>query len=196
MNGSLRIFCMLSVLGAAANATMLPSLTGVDISGAFTYRYAISFGPGIKLDSSSPFGQFFTIYDFAGFNGSHSSPHGWKFIRDNDDDDDGDHDADWKQAKKADTDNKHKANLTWQYVGSPVLAGPGVIGDFSAQSTVGSLRSAQFVSQGTDASGKAVLDAGSVSVPSIQETPEPATGLLLGCGLVLLSLVSRRFLRS
>lgn len=194
MKRSLRGVCLLGIVAAAANANILPSLKGVDFSGAFTYKYSISFGPGIKLDRSSAFSQFFTIYDFAGFNGKHSSPADWEFV------DDG---PGMSEFGLNIANDPNRPDLTWKYVGRRPLSGPGSAGPFWAQSTFGPLlRTADFAGQGTGASGynlgSAVRTITTVSVPDNASihAPEPATGLLLGCGLVAISLFSRRFLRS
>jgi hypothetical protein len=188
------VLCFASVwlvFAGLATADVVPTLTGVTGSSPFTYEYSISFGPGINLDSTAPFDQFFTIYDFAGFNGVQSAPAGWTFVAS----------PGLTPPRVNVVDNPTVPNLTWKYVSSPVIAGPTIVGSFAAQSTLGPLfTGGTFASQGTNATAtESVENVGSVSVPStLQEgpIPEPATGLLFGFGLVALSLVSRRFVRS
>lgn len=157
-------------------------------SGAFTWTYDATTAQGQGVVP----GDYFEIVDFKGFTGGHSEPAGWTFLTSTNGP---------TPAGTLPTDNGQMPNLVWTYTGSTPLTGPLDLGQFSANSNLGSSATGQLVAFSTQMSG---ADAGtklsnisSLSVPTDSGTfapvPEPATaGVML---LILPLALAGRFVR-
>jgi hypothetical protein len=152
-------------------------------------------GASTPLSSSgSLVDDYFTIYDFAGFTGTHVDPAGWSFES--------------LLVGATDTsidarDSPTIANLTWYKTGGDLGAGPFVVLGFSATSFFASQVMGQWSSEDTgngplvpDGSSEATV--GGVFPPLVvprdpaTDLPEPTSLLLLGSGLISLSPSFRR----
>ncbi len=135
-------------------------------------------------------GDYFTIYDFAGFTGAHSEPAGWVFASallgttPND---------------VLPTDNPNLPNLTWQWTGAPIAPGSD-LGLFTADTPYNTPMLRNFTgyatknAPGLPADGTKVSNIGQVAVPvAVPGIPEPGTVLLSGLGLLGGALVRQRF---
>ena len=150
----------LMALGAmtfAANADIIPTLSSIAPSaGLFQWNYASN----VTVDQNVTSGDFFTIYDFAGFiPGSATAPAGWTFTSSL---------TGVTPGKVSPTDNPAIPNLTWTYTGA-TIPGSAALGTFSVLSATNLLRTADFAAQGTRNSGPdigtKVNNVGTVSVP-------------------------------
>ncbi len=136
-------------------------------------------------------GDWFTIYDFFGFTGTHTEPAGWVFTSAN---------VGLTPGDVIPVDNPGLPNLTWMYQGNTIL-GPMNLGNFTAVSTSGSVVAlGSFSSRATKnvpglpANGTKVSNVGSVPVPG-PVIPEPSTMALSGLGLLGLGVLGVRGLK-
>src|SRR5712691_2646935 len=68
---------VLAMGGGAARADIIPSLVTGSPTGSGPYTY--TYDANLTLQQRLVSGNFFTIYDFAGFTGTHSQPLNWMF---------------------------------------------------------------------------------------------------------------------
>jgi hypothetical protein len=175
----------LAFFPAAAQATMTASLGSVTPAvGGFRFSYNVSFDGadlGFLTVTLEP-GDFFTIYDFAGFvPGTNLQPANWTFS------------SALTGAVPSGTtttvDNPAVPNLTWTYGGASRID-DGSLGAFSAISTLGGTTGDFFAAQNTQTiTGIGPTPASNIfpiSVPAAAPVvvPEPGTLALLG-GVVL-----------
>lgn len=210
----------IAVLSCAANASIIPSLTSVTQVGASAYNwtYTASLSADQRLDPGatqnaicasgqkcSPTGltpasgTFFTIYDFAGYNGTVTGPANWTaftFL------------VGVTPSVEAGTpDNSAITNVSYFYNG-PVVPTPGgpkpalgptnlsnfVIGS-SLNRQVAGFYTGQATKNTSDGSdGTLTQNFGSVNVPG--GVPEPASMILIGSGLVGIAVFRRKLIRS
>src|SRR5437773_3945489 len=128
---------VLVLLGALSfspdvRASLIPALEAGSPSGpvagvfTFTYDLGIAFDqkvntgavPGVSVNTGvgvldSTYASFFTIYDFAGFNGTHSDPAGWTFES---------LPLGATPSTTLPTDSAGVANLTWYFTGATPAA--------------------------------------------------------------------------
>jgi hypothetical protein len=164
----------------AARAGLLPvSQSAVADGGNWRYTYGIVLTTDAHLNP----GDFFTVYDFAGFvPGSNIAPAGWTLSVANLS----------KSTSTVPNDDPNLPNLTWTYNG-PVINGQKGLGNFSVDSAIGATKTESFIARThRDVDGHIDDNITDVTVPinqgsppPVDNNPEPATLALLGIGLPL-----------
>ena len=180
----------LFALGAgAARADIIPSISTVTANGSnFTWSYDAQ----LTNDETLQSGNFFTIYDFAGYvPGTNFQPSGWVFSSAN---------VGKTPSRVSPTDNPNIPNLTWTYNGSTIGPGPIDLGFFGADSKYNTQTLGMFAAEaikyapGRPGNGKPVDNVGSEAVPA-SAIPETNSLTLLIPGLAPLGVALRRRLR-
>jgi hypothetical protein len=180
-----------AVIAAAAPATagLLPvQVTVTPEDSQFRWTYAIV----LPTDSQIRNGDYFTIYDFAGFvPDSNTQPSNWVFST---------------QAvgptppDVLPTDNPSLPNLTWEYTGPTVTTGQVGLGNFWANSLFGESVNSHFTASTHRTSDGRIdnnITSTTVPVPSATPSvPEPATLALVGLGLPLVGFLRRKARRA
>ncbi len=163
-----------------ASAGLLPTLVTVTAEESnFRWSYAIV----LPTDSELRNGDYFTIYDFAGFmSGTDMAPADWAFSTSN---------VGPTPTGVLPSDDAAKPNLTWTYTGPTLNAGQVGLGNFMATSNYED-RTESFFTARTHrvADGKVDTNITSTDVPvpgGGSNVPEPATLLLAGVGLAAAS---------
>ncbi|HVK12930.1 MAG TPA: PEP-CTERM sorting domain-containing protein [Gemmataceae bacterium] len=166
---------LLALLGWTGSATagLLPVQVGKTSDGA-DYRYTYS----ILLESDTVLktGDYFTIYDFAGFvAGSNAQPSAFAFQSLY---------TGPTPAQVLASDDPNLPNLTWRYTGPDTLAGQLDLGDFSAESEFGTTRDDDFTGRThrkVDGHLNSNITDTTVPVPMNDcHVPEPSSLLLFG----------------
>jgi len=187
----------LALAAPSAQAGMIAS-ANVDPFGAnFQWTYHVQVQSGVHIQA----GDYFTVYDFQGaLAGSDTTPAGWTLAVANT--------TQLIGSKTTPNDDPNLSNYTWTYTGGTDLPS-GYTGDFSLVSQYQQSTSSDFgfvgVSHRND-NGRPYQDITSVEVPvpignpppppgggnPPPSAPEPATLLMLGCGLPALGLMKLR----
>jgi hypothetical protein len=176
-----------AVVAGPATAGLLPTQwTVTPEAGQFRWTYAIV----LPTDSQIRTGDYFTIYDFAGYvPSSNSQPADWVFTTQN---------LGPTPPDVLPTDDPAVSNLSWMYTGPTTTSGQVGLGNFWALSEYGQSAVSYFTaSTHRTAGGRVDNNITTTTVPVPVATtppgvPEPATLLLAGLGLPLAALLRRR----
>ena len=146
-----------------------------------------TYDPVLQSDSRLSAGNYFTIYDFAGFV-SASIPAGWQMVA-----------AKTPEDVKPVFDKPDAADYTFQYTGPDIGGSPTELGQFVLESIYGSRTRSSFASR--DFNKNLGFEIGThtytyVPVKPVEgdgdtppiDTPEPATLALVGLGLPVVGL--------
>jgi hypothetical protein len=180
---------LLVSLGGLSRADIIPNLSTVTAHGSnFTWTYSAS----LTNDETLQSGNFFTIYDFAGYvPGTNFQPANWVFSSAN---------VGKTPSRVTPVDDPTIPNLTWTYTGPNVGPGPVDLGFFGADSTFSNTKIGDFAAEaikyapGKPGNGKPVDNVGSVGVPTGHNNviPEAGSLLLLLPGLAPLGVLLRK----
>jgi hypothetical protein len=175
-------------LSGPARAGLLPvNVTPLPESGNFRWTYSIV----LPTDTMIKSGDYFTIYDFAGYvPGGESAPAGWAFSSSN---------TGATPSGVLPNDDPALPNLTWKYSGETQYGQTG-LGNFWAVSEFGQGTEDSFTARSHNASygtvdNNVTTTTVPVQVPVPPGVPEPATLAMAGIGLPLAGLL-RRWKRS
>jgi hypothetical protein len=168
-----------------ASAGLLPVLVTINPEGdKFRWTYAIV----LPTDSQLRAGDYFTVYNFAGFNpGTNAQPENWTFSSSN---------VGPIPPGVIPDDDPGLPNLTWTYTGPTINTGQIGLGNFWAVSDYDSVTTGSFTAR-THRTSDGLIDTNitetNVPVPSagppLNLVPEPGTLALTGLGLPLIGLV-------
>ena len=188
------VICAGSLLGLAffalgtSRADIIPEVQSVvsNGSGNFTWTYQAN----LTNDEIVKKGNYFTIYDFAGFiSGTNFQPADWVFSSAM---------TGKTPSRVSPIDDSTIPNLTWTYTGKTNIGpGPADLGLFGADSKYGKTQIGNFAAEaikyspGKPGNGKPVDNVGSVGIP-MATIPEPSALALLLPGLAPLGLVLRQ----
>jgi hypothetical protein len=136
----------------------------------FRFTYDAGLGPDARVDD----GDYFVIYDFAGYNGAHTEPAGWDFTVQN---------AGPYPFGTLPLDDPGVPNLVWTWTRESNFLED--LGDFSANSTFGAIAVDTFTSLTTRSTGPNIgtdiSNVGFVNVP----VPEPTAVSVLAVGAMV-----------
>jgi hypothetical protein len=168
-----------AVTSRAGVLAVYESTTPTIDSHMWTYR--VSVPAEIRVQT----GDFFTIYDFAGFNGGHSEPANWTFTSVSV--------GPVPVLIDVPGDDPTIPNLTWQYTGTTPITGEVLdVGEFRAESMFPFRPAATdwYASQATRASGN--LEGTPVSNLAVIPVPVPEPGTLSTIAIGALLVLARR----
>lgn len=165
---SVGFILMLAIVGLSARsaeAGIVPIYQSTTPAAAsFRWSYAAIVGEHERI---AP-GDFFTIYDFAGSDGSHSEPADWDFSAPV---------LGSGFGLALANDDPTLVNLTWQYAGTVPIIGPALLGVFAADSLVQNFGSDNFLGiatgDGGRLEGRSIAAFGVITVPISVAAPLP-----------------------
>jgi MYXO-CTERM domain-containing protein len=178
LRGIVSVGLLVASIGVAS-ANLTPTLDSVTPSGSdFKWTYTA----GVDAVQKVLTGDYFTIYDFAGFTGVSGAPAGWTLLTAL---------VGTTPASVLPEDDGGIPNLTWVRTGG-TITGPADLGLFWANSGYSETVTDSFTGIAHRISdGSPIANVGTVEVPS--GTPEPCSMALLGVGaLPLLRGLRRR----
>jgi hypothetical protein len=174
--------------GSTASAGLLPvNVTITPEGGKYRWTYAIVLPTDMKLQS----GNYFTIYDFAGYiPGGESAPDGWTLSSSN---------VGPTPDRLRPNDDPSIPNLTFKYTGPTIPSGQIGLGNFWAYSQYGNQKE-EFFTARTNRTSDGLVDSNITDtiVPVGPDggggplVPEPTTLVLAGLGLPLAGLARWR----
>lgn len=159
----------------AVQAGLLPTEVTHHAEGS---AYRFSYGVTLTSDLELHPGDFFTIYDFAGFvPGSNSQPANFTFSS-----------ALMGPTPNnlAPSDDPSVVNLTWTYNGPVTTVGQEMLGNFTALSVYGNTQEDSFTARTHRVLGGSVdanITDTTVPVPCGPQVPEPTSLLLIAAGV-------------
>jgi hypothetical protein len=173
-----KLFALILGLGMSVG-TVRAGLLPTDVTysaegGAYRFTYSVTLTSDLELHP----GDFFTIYDFAGFiPGSNTQPANFTFSSDK---------TGPTPSRVSPDDNPGIENLTWTYNGPITAIGQDLLGDFTALSIYGNTQEDSFTARTHRVVGGSVdsnITDTTVPVPCGPQVPEPTTLLLIAAGL-------------
>jgi len=170
-----------------ANASIIVDFNGVTGTGPFTFNYSadVSLDEELAPTINGPNGTFFTIYDIPGFLGA-SAPAGWFFSAQF---------TGLTATGTAPADSPSIINVTFVYTGA-TAAGPFTVSGFQVLDSFNTTQVGTFTGQATKDTGpqNGTID-GNIGFTTVPGSPEPASLILIGSGLVALAFARKRLSR-
>ena len=176
------VFCI-----GLANASIIVDFTGITPSGPNSvYNYTAAVAPDEEVDPSLNT-TFFTIYDFSGFLSVVGAPANWGFTPSL---------SGPFPPGTSQPDNPAILNITFFYTG-PTIPGAFTFSGFQILDSSNQTQQGAYAAEATkdsgDQTGSEDSNVGFTTVPAV--SPEPASLMLIGGGLIALAFARKRLMR-